>query len=91
VTLYADLFRHSDLFLNLFRRELRVKYRGSVLGLGWTLVLPLALMAVYTVVFSVLLGAVSIKHYPLFLLSGGSSSRERCSPRARACSGRRAS
>lgn len=70
MTLYADLFRYSDLFLNLFRRELRVKYRGSVLGLGWTLVLPLALMTVYTVVFSVLLGAVSIDHYPLFLLSG---------------------
>jgi ABC-type polysaccharide/polyol phosphate export permease len=70
VTLYADLFRYGDLFLNLFRRELRVKYRGSVLGLGWTLVLPLALMGVYTVVFSVLLNAVSIDHYPLFLLSG---------------------
>ena len=70
MTLYADLFRYGDLFLNLFRRELRVKYRGSVLGLGWTLVLPLALMGVYTVVFSVLLGAVSIDHYPLFLLSG---------------------
>jgi ABC-type polysaccharide/polyol phosphate export permease len=70
VTLYADLFRYGDLFLNLFRRELRVKYRGSVLGLGWTLVLPLALMGVYTVVFSVLLEAVSIDHYPLFLLSG---------------------
>ena len=70
MTLYADLFRYGDLFLNLFRRELRVKYRGSVLGVGWTLVLPLALMAVYTVVFSVLLEAVSIEHYPLFLLTG---------------------
>lgn len=70
MTLYADLFRYGDLFLNLFRRELRVKYRGSVLGLGWTLVLPVALMGVYTVVFSVLLKAVSIDHYPLFLLSG---------------------
>jgi ABC-type polysaccharide/polyol phosphate export permease len=70
VTLYADLFRYRDLFLNLFRRELSVKYRGSVLGLGWTLVLPVVLMGVYTVVFSVLLKAVSIHHYPLFLLSG---------------------
>jgi ABC-2 type transport system permease protein len=70
VTLYADLFRYGDLFLNLFRRELSVKYRGSVLGLGWTLVLPIVLMGVYTVVFSVLLKAVSIRHYPLFLLSG---------------------
>lgn len=70
MTLYADLFRYGDLFLNLFRRELSVKYRGSVLGLGWTLVLPIVLMGVYTVVFSVLLKAVSIDHYPLFLLSG---------------------
>ncbi len=70
VTLYADLFRYGDLFLNLFRRELSLKYRGSVLGLGWTLVLPIVLMGVYTVVFSVLLKAVSIDHYPLFLLSG---------------------
>ena len=70
MTLYADLFRYGDLFLNLFRRELSVKYRGSVLGLGWTLVLPVVLMGVYTVVFSVLLKAVSIRHYPLFLLSG---------------------
>src|SRR3979411_1664784 len=70
VTLYADLFRYGDLFLNLFRRELSVKYRGSVLGLGWPLVLPVVLMGVYTVVFSVLLKAVSIDHYPLFLLSG---------------------
>ena len=70
MALYADLFRYGDLFLNLFRRELRVKYRGSVLGLGWTLVLPLALMGVYTTVFSVLLKAVTIRHYPLFLLSG---------------------
>jgi ABC-type polysaccharide/polyol phosphate export permease len=70
VSVYADLFRYNDLFLNLFRRELRVKYRGSMLGLAWTLINPLVLMAVYTVIFSVLWKAVSVKHYPLFVLSG---------------------
>jgi homopolymeric O-antigen transport system permease protein len=70
VSVYADLFRYNDLFLNLFRRELRVKYRGSMLGLAWTLINPLVLMAVYTVVFSVLWKAVSVKHYPLFVLTG---------------------
>jgi len=70
VRLYADLFRYRDLFLNLFRRELRVKYRGSVLGLAWTLINPIVLMGVYTIVFSVLWKAVTIKHYPLFILSG---------------------
>jgi ABC-type polysaccharide/polyol phosphate export permease len=70
VSVYADLFRYNDLFLNLFRRELRVKYRGSMLGLAWTLINPLVLMAVYTVIFSVLWKAVSVKHYPLFVLTG---------------------
>jgi lipopolysaccharide transport system permease protein len=70
VSLYADVVRYPDLFLNIFRRELHGKYRGSVLGLVWTLVNPLALMAVYTLVFSVLLKAFQIEHYALFVLSG---------------------
>jgi lipopolysaccharide transport system permease protein len=70
VSLYADVIRYPDLFMNIFRRELHGKYRGSVLGLFWTLVNPLALMAVYTLVFSVLLKAFQIEHYPLFVLSG---------------------
>ena len=70
MTLYADVVRYPDLFLNIFRRELHGKYRGSVLGLLWTLINPLALMAVYTLVFSVLLKAFSVEHYALFVLSG---------------------
>jgi lipopolysaccharide transport system permease protein len=70
VTLYADLFRYRELFLNLFRRELRVKYRGSLLGVAWSLVNPLALVGVYTLVFSVLWRAFTIPHYPLFIVSG---------------------
>ena len=68
--LYADLFRYRDLFLNLFRRELRVRYRGSTLGLAWTLINPIVLMLGYWLLFSILLRAVSIEHYPLFVLSG---------------------
>jgi lipopolysaccharide transport system permease protein len=70
MSLYADVLRYPDLFMNLFRRELHGKYRGSVLGLVWSLVNPLALMAVYTLVFSVLLKAFQIEHYALFVLSG---------------------
>lgn len=68
--LYVDVVRYPDLFMNIFRRELYGKYRGSVLGLFWTLINPLALMGVYTFVFSVLLKAFEIEHYPLFVLSG---------------------
>ena len=70
MNLYADVVRYPDLFMNIFRRELHGKYRGSILGLFWTLINPLALMAVYTFVFSVLLKAFDIEHYPLFILSG---------------------
>jgi lipopolysaccharide transport system permease protein len=70
VKLYAELFRYRDLFLNLFRRELRVRYRGSTLGLVWTLINPIVLMLGYWLLFSILLRAVSIEHYPLFVLSG---------------------
>ena len=70
MSLYADVVRYPDLFLNIFRRELYGKYRGSVLGLLWTLVNPLALMAVYTLIFSVLLKAFQIEHYALFVVSG---------------------
>ena len=70
MTVYADLFRYRELFRSLFRRELRVRYRGSFLGVAWSLVNPLVLVGVYTLVFSVLWRAFSIPHYPLFVLSG---------------------
>jgi lipopolysaccharide transport system permease protein len=37
---------------------------------GWTLVNPLVLMGVYTLVFSILWRSAGIRHYPLFILSG---------------------
>jgi ABC-type polysaccharide/polyol phosphate export permease len=70
MSVYADLFRYRELFANLFRRDLHARYRGSVLGVAWSLALPLLLMGVYVLVFSVVLPVVSIHDYPLFLLSG---------------------
>ena len=72
VHVYGDLLRYRELFGSLFRRDLRAKYKGSVLGLAWTLALPLALMLVYLVVFSVLwrAEATDLDEYWLFLLCG---------------------
>ena len=69
---YGDLVRYRELFGSLFRRDLRAKYKGSVLGLAWTLALPVALMLVYLVVFSVLWQAEApdVEDYWLFLLCG---------------------
>jgi lipopolysaccharide transport system permease protein len=71
-TVYGDLVRYRELFGNLFRRDVQAKYRGSLLGLAWTLANPVLLMAVYLLVFSVLWETPfgSGGHYALFLLVG---------------------
>jgi lipopolysaccharide transport system permease protein len=71
-TVYGDLVRYRELFGNLFRRDVQAKYRGSLLGVAWTLANPVLLMAVYLLVFSVLWKTPfgSEGHYALFLLVG---------------------
>jgi len=61
---------YTELLRTLLRRELRSRYKASALGIAWSLVYPLSMMGVYTLVFSVLWRAVSVPHYPLFVLSG---------------------
>src|SRR5689334_23045437 len=71
MTVYADLLRYRELFSNLFRRDFQAKYKGSLLGILWSLLNPLILLGVYLVVFGVLLKPKSpIAHYPLYLLAG---------------------
>ena len=72
VSVYADVIRYRELFGSLFRRDIRAKYRGSFLGLGWSLLHPLVLMLVYLLVFSVLwrVAEVGSDDYWLFLLCG---------------------
>jgi ABC-type polysaccharide/polyol phosphate export permease len=62
--------RYSYLFQQLVRRELRQKYKGTVVGVLWYLVNPLVLMAVYGVMLGPLLKAVSLADYPIFILAG---------------------
>ena len=51
MTVYADLLRYRELFANLFRRDFQAKYKGSLLGVFWSLLNPLVLLGVYLVVF----------------------------------------
>ncbi|MDQ3822540.1 MAG: ABC transporter permease [Actinomycetota bacterium] len=70
MAVYADVLRYRELFASLFRRDLQARYRGSVLGVLWTLVNPLVLLAIYFLVFSILTRFVAVDHPALFLLSG---------------------
>jgi lipopolysaccharide transport system permease protein len=46
------LWRHRQLTLRLIRRDVAGRYKGSLLGWGWSLIQPLLLLGVYTFVFS---------------------------------------
>jgi lipopolysaccharide transport system permease protein len=72
VTVYADVLRYRELLGNLFRRDLQAKYRGSALGVLWTIANPVMLMGVYLLVFGVVWKSPFANggHYPLFLLTG---------------------
>lgn len=65
----ADVIRFRSLLAEMVLRDLTVRYRGSILGVAWTLLNPLFFMVIYTLVFSTIL-RMQIPAYPLFLLSG---------------------
>ena len=48
----GSLLRHRELWWRLSEREVIGRYRGSILGWGWSLLTPLMMLAVYTFVFS---------------------------------------
>lgn len=52
VTLLQSLWRHRQLIRQLTWRDIAQRYRGSVLGLAWSLLTPLLMLAIYTFVFS---------------------------------------
>lgn len=68
IELVRDSFRHRELIWALALKELKIRYKRSVLGFLWALLNPLLLMIVTTLVFSSLL-KVNIPHYAIFVLS----------------------
>src|SRR6185369_9849377 len=65
-----SLFRHRQLIAALTARDLKARYRGSLLGFFWSLANPLLLLAVYTLVFTKFFPQQVVKPYPLFLFAG---------------------
>ena len=52
-----DLYTHRELLAQFVRREIEARYRGSYLGLLWSLITPLVMLATYTLVFSTIFQA----------------------------------
>jgi ABC-type polysaccharide/polyol phosphate export permease len=68
IELVRDSIRYRELIWALALKELKVRYKRSVLGFLWALLNPMLLMLVLTVVFSSVL-KMNIPHYAIFLLS----------------------
>ncbi len=66
----AELFWYRDLLYTLTVHRIKVRYKQSALGLGWAVLQPLALMLVYTAVFSLTRIPMRTQHYALFVLAG---------------------
>ena len=64
-----DIARYRELLSNLVRKELKVKYKSSVLGFLWSLLNPALYLVVFYVVFSLILGS-GIPRFPIYMLSG---------------------
>lgn len=65
----AELLTYRALIQSLVWRQLATRYRRSMLGVLWTLLNPVLLMSVYSLVFSVYL-RVDAPHYPAFVFAG---------------------
>jgi ABC-type polysaccharide/polyol phosphate export permease len=61
---------YRELVFNLTARDVKLKYKRSSLGVAWSLLYPLFMMAIYTAIFSVFLRAVSVPNYWALVLSG---------------------
>jgi len=68
IELFRDTFRYRQLIWALALKELKIRYKRSVLGFLWALLNPMLLMMVLSVVFSTIM-ATTIPHYAIFLLS----------------------
>ena len=68
-----QLIRYRGLVQSLVARELKARYRGSVLGFFWSFINPLLLLLIYSFVFSIVLPGTrpkEIEPYALFMFCG---------------------
>jgi ABC-type polysaccharide/polyol phosphate export permease len=68
----ARLLRYRGLIESLVARELKARYRGSVLGFFWSFINPLLLLLIYSFVFRHFIPArfEGLDHYELFMFCG---------------------
>lgn len=65
----VELWRARELLLQLVRKELKVRYKNSALGFLWSMITPVLMTIVFSVVFTVVV-PIRINHFPAFFVAG---------------------
>ncbi len=61
-----EMYEYREMIFSLVKKDLRGRYKGSVLGFMWTFINPLLQLLVFTLVFSIIMRA-NYEQYYLFL------------------------
>lgn len=67
--MFQELKRHRFLFEELVKRDFKKKYKRTILGMGWSLLMPLLTLFVMKVVFEQFFGR-TVPHYTTYLFCG---------------------
>ena len=64
-----EIKQYTPLLIELLKRDIKVKYRKSVLGVLWSVLNPLFVMIIMTIVFSTMFSR-NIQNFPVYLFTG---------------------
>ncbi|MBL8063912.1 MAG: ABC transporter permease [Anaerolineales bacterium] len=64
----AETLKYKDLIIHLVRRDVTARYKRSILGVAWTMINPLGMMLILSVIFSQVF--VAVEGYAAYILSG---------------------
>lgn len=64
-----ELYQYREMIFSLVKKDLRTRYKGSVLGFLWTFLNPLLQLIVYSIVFSFVM-RVKMQNYYMYMFVG---------------------
>ena len=67
---FRDLWAHRELLWNMTIKELKVKYKRSVLGFVWSFMTPIIMLAVFSLVFTLLVRNKDMSWFVVYLMCG---------------------
>jgi ABC-type polysaccharide/polyol phosphate export permease len=65
----VDLWRARELLLQLVRKELKVRYKNSTLGFLWSMITPVLMTVVFSIVFTLVV-RIPVEDFPAFFIAG---------------------